>query len=279
MQEATLPELRARASMPSTEEAPIAPVSREKGLDRAVQILDFLHAHQRPIAIGDLAKQLGAPRSTIYTLVKSLSAVGFVETVGEDGRIFFGKKLYLYGMDYMRENDLVRRGREEVDRLSRDTGETAELCMLQNGRYTIIHMCPGARPFRISSAVGLQIPLPWTASGRLLLSNLSTVDIDFMVSDDDLVLPDGRRIERETFKASIEDARRLGHCITSGLVDAYTMCLAAPVYDAVGAIGATLCLVVPIDTPSSVRSQLLAVLLERAGKLSIRSNREKSQIS
>src|SRR4051812_41132878 len=100
MQEASLPQLQADPRADEAKPSVGGTGVREKGLDRAVQILDFLHRHQRPIGIGDLAKQLGAPRSTIYTLVKSLTAVGFVEPVGDDGRIFFGKKLYLYGMDY-----------------------------------------------------------------------------------------------------------------------------------------------------------------------------------
>ncbi|TGT92898.1 IclR family transcriptional regulator, partial [bacterium M00.F.Ca.ET.155.01.1.1] len=107
--------------------------------------------------------------------------------------------LYLYGMAYMRGNDLLRRGRQEVDTLSRETGETSELCMLQSGRYTIVHSSPGMRPFRISSATGLQIPLPWTASGRLLLAGLDRGRIEAMVTQDDLVLPDGRKIALDDF--------------------------------------------------------------------------------
>ena len=144
--------------------------SREKGLNRVLEILDFLHTTQRAIGIGDLAKGVNAPRSTTYTLVRSLVDAGLLEMAGDGNRVYFGKKLYLYGMDYVRGNDLLRRGRQEVDNLSRETGETSELCMLQSGRYTIVHSSPGTRPFRISSATGLQIPLPWTASGRLLLA-------------------------------------------------------------------------------------------------------------
>ncbi|RUV05569.1 IclR family transcriptional regulator, partial [Mesorhizobium sp. M7A.T.Ca.TU.009.01.3.1] len=168
--------------------------SREKGLNRVLEILEFLHTTQRAIGIGDLAKGVNAPRSTTYTLVRSLVDAGLLEMEGDGNRVYFGKKLYLYGMDYVRGNDLLRRGRQEVDNLSRETGETSELCMLQSGRYTIVHASPGTRPFRISSATGLQIPLPWTASGRLLLAGLEKAEIEGMVSDDDLVLPDGRKL-------------------------------------------------------------------------------------
>ena len=243
--------------------------SREKGLNRALHILEFLHATQRAIGIGELAKGLNAPRSTTYTLVRELVGAGLLEMAGDGNRVYFGKKLYLYGMAYMRGNDLLRRGRQEVDTLSRETGETSELCMLQSGRYTIVHSSPGTRPFRISSATGLQIPLPWTASGRLLLAGLDRNRIKAMISQDDLVLPDGRKIELDDFIDDIAKARVTGYCVTSGLVDAYTKCLAAPVFSAPGKIEATMCLVVPIDTSEERTGELVALLRDRAARLSI----------
>ncbi|OBQ97348.1 MULTISPECIES: IclR family transcriptional regulator [unclassified Mesorhizobium] len=243
--------------------------SREKGLNRALHILEFLHATQRAIGIGELAKGLNAPRSTTYTLVRELVGAGLLEMAGDGNRVYFGKKLYLYGMAYMRGNDLLRRGRQEVDTLSRETGETSELCMLQSGRYTIVHSSPGTRPFRISSATGLQIPLPWTASGRLLLAGLERSRIEAMISQDDLVLPDGRKIELDDFIDDIAKARVTGYCVTSGLVDAYTKCLAAPVFSAPGKIEATMCLVVPIDTSEDRTGELVALLRDRAARLSI----------
>lgn len=250
-------------------EKPAAPASRERSLDRMAQVLEFLHGHRRPIGTAELARSVDAPRSTVYNLVKSLLELGILETTGEDGRIYFGHKVYLWGLDYMRENPLVRRGREEVDRLAEETGETAELCMLQNGRYTIVHMCPGVRPFRISSAVGLQIPLPWTASGRLLLSDMHRAEVDELIADEDFVLPDGRALAREAFHRAIGEARRAGYCVTSGLVDAFTKCIAAPVFGPDGAVVATLCFVVSMDTADERVDELVALLVARAQALSL----------
>lgn len=243
--------------------------SREKGLNRVLEMLEFLHAGQRAIGIGELARGVNAPRSTTYTLVRALVEAGLLELAGDGNRVYFGRKLYLYGMDYVRGNDLLRRGRQEVDNLSRETGETSELCMLQSGRYTIVHSSPGTRPFRISSATGLQIPLPWTASGRLLLMGFERSRIEAMVADDDLALPDGRRLLLEDFIADIAVAEAAGYCVTSGLVDAYTKCLAAPVFSAPGKVEATICLVVPIDTSVERTSDLVALLRSRAARLSI----------
>ena len=48
-----------------------------KGLNRVLEILEFLHTTQRAIGIGDLAKG-ERPRSTTYTLVRSLVDAGLL---------------------------------------------------------------------------------------------------------------------------------------------------------------------------------------------------------
>lgn len=242
---------------------------RERSLNRVCEILDFFQDHRSPATAGELARHLKAPRSTIYSLVRALVDAKLLENAGSRGEVFLGRKLYLYGMTYMRENDLVRRGRVVVDGLSLETGETAELCMLLDGRYTIVHMCSGNKPFRISSAVGLRIPLPWTASGRLLLSHLSPEEIERSIDPSDLLLPNGTRIPIEEFIASVSEARARGYCVTSGLVDAFTKCLAAPVYDSDGQVEATVCLVLPIDTDDTKTQQLLRVLLNATRTLAL----------
>lgn len=60
--------------------------SREKGLNRVLEILEFLHTTQRAIGIGDLAKGVNAPRSTTYTLVRSLVDAGLLEMEGDGNR-------------------------------------------------------------------------------------------------------------------------------------------------------------------------------------------------
>jgi DNA-binding IclR family transcriptional regulator len=164
---------------------------------------------------------------------------------------------------------LKLRGRDEVERLAAETGETSQLCMIHENKYTVVHMCAGARPFGISSDIGTQVPLPWTSSGRLLLSHLQPSEIRRIVRPEDLILPGGRTIEFGEFIQSIDAARREGYCITSGLVDAYTHCIAAPVLDQNGHAAATLCFVVPVDVAPDRLVELRDTLIESGRSLSL----------
>ena len=46
------------------------------------------------------------------------------------------------------------------------TRETAQMCLLNGRKYTVALMKEGERHFRISSDIGENAPIPWTASGR-----------------------------------------------------------------------------------------------------------------
>ena len=106
---------------------------RERGVVRTLQLLEALHRIGRPVRIGELARTLGAPRSSLYELAKLLTEAGILETASPDDEIFFGGMLYIYGLDYLREHDLIRRGQAEVDRLTAETGETAHICTRTGG--------------------------------------------------------------------------------------------------------------------------------------------------
>jgi len=247
--------------------------ARERGITRAVRILQALHRHGRPLPVAELARILSAPRSSVYEIVGLLTEAGLLEASRPGGEVFFGRTVYVYGLDYLREHDLLRRGHAEVDRLAAETGETTQLCTRAGGRYTVLHMRPSRRPFRISSDIGTQIPLPWTASGRLLLSHLAEAEIRELIDPADLRLPNGEEIGLEEFLAAVAQAREDGWCITSGLVDAFTHCIAAPLRDAVGDPVATLCFVVPMDTPASRVTALRDELLAASRKLALADRR------
>lgn len=245
------------------------PNNRERGVDRILKLFAFLNDFGHPVRVADLPKALGAPRSTIYELVRVLTEAGLLEVSAEENKVFFGKLMYLYGANYIRENDLARRGAAEVDRLSRETGETSELCVLYRNKQAIVHMSPGSRPMRISSEVGSQISIPWTASGRVLLANSSAEEIAARITPEDLLLHDGRTIALADFIQSCHEARGRDLVVTQGLINSFTQCFAAPIVGSSGKPEATICLVVPIDMPQERADALKQTLIESGKKLSI----------
>ena len=150
---------------------------RQNGIDRAIEILDALLRTHTPTKVGDLAKQIGAPRSTLYSITNRLIEAGILEQAGDEGTVYFGQAAHLYGRAYADANPLHRRCREALDRLAMQTAATAQLCALRGNKYVVVDTRDGSGVFRITTDIGVEVPIPWTASGRLLLDHMSAAEI------------------------------------------------------------------------------------------------------
>lgn len=241
---------------------------RARGIDRTIDLLEALLRRRSPARIGELARSIGAPRSTTYEIVRRLAASEILQMSG-NGEVYFGRAVHFFGRAYEAANPLYRRARPVLDRLATETGETAQLCALKGDKYVVMEARDGGRLFRITMDVGIEVPLPWTASGRFLLDHMSPEEIRAFVPLEDFRLPDGGLVEFDDFIAAIKAAREAGRCMTTGLADRFTWCLAAPIRGRDGVAAATLCFMVPIDTSQEERTALLDRLVTAAEKLSV----------
>ena len=245
------------------------PNERRRGIDRVIILLEALLRHRAPMKVGDIARMIGAPRSTAYEIVNRLLDADMLETVGQDGHVYFGRSMHLFGWAYNHTNVFHRRMVEALDRLSAETGATAQLCALRGNKYVVLDSRDAPGPFRITSDVGVEVPIPWTASGRLLLSDMTDAEILAFVPAEDYRLPDGRLLSTEAFLTDVARARQQDFCETTALADRFTHCMSAPIREADRKLRMTLCLVLPVDTPEAKRAELLTLLIGRARGLSL----------
>jgi DNA-binding IclR family transcriptional regulator len=215
----------------------------------------------------ELIEATGAPRSSIYELVTILADAGWLET-SADGNVFFGREMHYYGADYAVHNDLISRAHQAILALVRTHDETAQLCMLEGNKYTVVLSENSSRPFNISSDIGVKVPIPWTASGRLLLAHLRPNEIRALIPADDFVLDNGRRVEFDDFLRDVEQAAEQGYCCTEGLSHTFRYCMAAPIRDRTGLAVAALCFMTSRDTAPEKREKMLEDLIRSAKGLS-----------
>ncbi|SAK81203.1 IclR family transcriptional regulator [Caballeronia catudaia] len=243
--------------------------SRARGVERVIEIFRKLHHAQRPMTMRELIEATGAPRSSIYELVAILTEVGWLET-SADGSVFFGREMHYYGSDYATHNDLISRAHQSILALVRKYDETTQLCMLEGNKYSVVLSENSARPFNISSDIGVRVPIPWTATGRLLLGHMNADAIRTLIPADDFVLDNGVRIDFDEFMRDVRNAKALGYCCTEGLSNAFRLCMAAPVRDRAGMPIAALCFMTGRDTDPERRQSMLNDLLQSAQALSHR---------
>lgn len=245
---------------------------RARGLDRAFDILDFLKEKGTPLRPNEIASGIGSPKSTVYELVSSLLERRILETVGKEGHVYLGRQLYFLGQAHLRHFDFTREAEVSLAEIVSQTHETAQMCLLNGRKYTVALMKEGQRHFRISSDIGENAPIPWTASGRLLLSHLSDQQIVDLIDPEDYILPDGERLPLDTFLREIRKAGEEGFFSFDSLADTFTHCFAAPVKDERGICVATLCIVAPRADAKNNYSDYRRVLIDSANGLARRVN-------
>ncbi len=245
---------------------------RARGLDRAFDILDYLKEQGAPLRPNEIAKGIDSPKSTVYELVAALLERRILEPVGVQGHVYLGRQLYFLGQAHLRHFDFTREAQRSLDDIVRQTRETAQMCLLNGRKYTVALMQEGERHFRISSNIGENAPIPWTASGRLLLAHLSDEAIAELIDEDDFVLPAGERLPMSTFLAEIRKAGEEGFFSFDSVADTFTHCFAAPVKDSHGVCIATLCIVAPREDAKNHYSAYRQVLIDSANGLARRLN-------
>ena len=245
---------------------------RARGLDRAFDILDFLKEKGTPLRPNEIASGIGSPKSTVYELVSSLLERRILETVGKEGHVYLGRQLYFLGQAHLRHFDFTREAEVSLAEIVSQTHETAQMCLLNGRKYTVALMKEGQRHFRISSDIGESAPIPWTASGRLLLSHLSDQQIVDLIDPEDYILPDGERLPLDTFLREIRKAGEEGFFSFDSVADTFTHCFAAPVKDERGICVATLCIVAPRADAKNNYSDYRRVLIDSANGLARRVN-------
>ncbi|HCK17297.1 MAG TPA: IclR family transcriptional regulator, partial [Thalassospira sp.] len=89
-----------------------------------------------------------------------------------------------------------------------------------------------------------------------------------LIPAEDFILPDGRQMDIDGYIAEIRCAHKERFFSFDSIVDTFTHCFAAPVYNQSGICSATLCIVAPKDDARENYAQYKNALQAAADKLS-----------
>ena len=92
---------------------------------RALRLIDALGESRGEVGIADLSKRVGLHVSTAHRLLATLIQQGYCRQNPETGRYALGAKLFHLGEVCLGQLDLRGLARPFLERLSRETGETA----------------------------------------------------------------------------------------------------------------------------------------------------------
>jgi DNA-binding IclR family transcriptional regulator len=215
-------------------------------IKRVLEVLEILRRSERPLRASEIIRELSIPRSTGYEIIKILEASEYIERRGDNHAFSLGRQLHILGMTYRGQVDLLKDGGPIVEALRERTGETVQLCVLDNEYLLVLLKEDGLQPVRIISKVGTRVPVNWGASGRLLVSDLDDKQLVKLLARTASPSPINQRpVDIPALVKEIRAFRRRGWAFELNQTNEHAGCIAAPVLDLQGHCIATLSVVVP----------------------------------
>ncbi|WP_046634087.1 IclR family transcriptional regulator [Neorhizobium galegae] len=219
--------------------------SRVSGIDRALQVIDYLYETGAPAGAYAIAKAVKAPLSTVYVIIDDLVGKNMLAR-NADGSIWLGARLYHYGLAYARSLDFMSVATHEMHDLCRQAGETVQVCGRDGDYMLVLAMADGPSHYQVASRVGTRVPLNWTASGRLLVGHLAEAERIELFKRCARTSPTGRaEIDARTLSDSAGKAFEQRLSIQVAESDYAVACIASPICDRSGECVATISIVLP----------------------------------
>lgn len=175
-------------------------------IERAAAILRVLKESQSGMSLGQIAKAVGLPRSTVQRIAGALQKELFVIADARGGGLRLGPELN--ALSEATQYNIVESCRLLLTELTQATGETADLSVLRGAAMIFLDQVPGTHRLRTVSSVGEVFPLTTTANGRACLAQLPKIQAQKLISEE----WERRRISgsMDEFLASLREIREAG---------------------------------------------------------------------
>jgi IclR family pca regulon transcriptional regulator len=154
-----------------------------EALAKGLRILSLFTEQQPTWRIADIVAASGIPMPTVYRVVMTLVAEGYLEHL-PDGRYRPGVRVLTLGSASLRSLDLVELATPQLRELAASTGETVNLCVLNGDRVLYLVRIRNSDLVTANIQVGSTLPAVHTSIGKLLLSYLDDADLRARITPD-----------------------------------------------------------------------------------------------
>jgi DNA-binding IclR family transcriptional regulator len=255
------------ASLASTDGTEAAP--GVQSVDRALTILDIL-ARLGEAGVTEIAGELGVHKSTAFRLVATLEAHGMVEQNEGRGKYRLGVGVLRLAGATTARLDVVQEARSICRKLAADSGETVNIAVLSDRSVLYVDQVAGQSALQAHNWVGQHIPLHATSNGKVLLSGLSSDEVDARLPRLPSYTPD-TVTTRAKLRRDLALVRDQGYAVAVDELEIGLAAVAAPVRGASGEVVAALSITGPTVRMTAARiSELCRVLVEESDRLSAR---------
>lgn len=176
---------------------------------RAAAILRTLEGKPEGLSLGEIAKLVDLPRSTVQRIIYALADEGFVIAASPNSRVRLGPGLVSLGS--AAKIDIDRLVLPHMKALSLEIEETVDLSVQDGDMMVFIEqVANNTRPLRAVSAVGNAFPIYSCANGKAVLASLDDDEIAQLISEPIQAQTESTITMPQKLMAEVETIRQTG---------------------------------------------------------------------
>lgn len=203
-----------------------------QSLTRGLSLLEALANAESGLSLTDLARKVELAPSTAHRLLATLEKMGYVYQGGDLARWYVGLQAFTVGSSFLANRDFVAQSHPYLRRLMEQSGETANLGILDGTEAVFIDQVQCRETMRTIVKLGSRVPLHASGVGKAIFAALPDEQIDAIVKVKGLPRITGNTITSpEIMWASVRVIRQRGYSFDDEEHLPGTRCVAAPIYD------------------------------------------------
>ncbi len=228
-------------------EQPTAAKARLSSVANSIRLLNSFSGADDELGITMLAARLRLAKSTVHRLAATLSAAGFLEQNGDNGKYRLGMALFELGALVRRRMDVANEGRPKLRELLEKTGETVQMGVVDHLSVLYVYEMESPRAIRMAAAVGGRAPLHCTAVGKVLLAHQPEDFVNRVLESGLTAYTPKTLTRREAVLAMLTEVRAREHAIDDEESESGLRAIAAPVRNHNGAVIAAVGVAAPVQ--------------------------------
>lgn len=209
-----------------------------QAVERVLDLLEALAGTEEDLRLSQLHAQLGLPLGSVHRLLSALVERGYVVQDPETQRYGPGTQLLVLAAAATNNSRfrLQHLARPMLQTLVTSTGETANLVLLEGHEIVYIDQALGNHLVTMFTVPGRRAPLYCTGAGKAILSGFtpSQFDVYLAAVQMEQVTPQ-TLTDAQMLRDEIGRARERGFAIDDEEREEGVRCVAAPVYNHLGA--------------------------------------------
>jgi DNA-binding IclR family transcriptional regulator len=183
---------------------------RVPAIDKCFAILELLAQSKEPMGISDISGKLDLNKSTVFNIGHTLTDLNVLENQ-PDGKFVFGTRFYILGNMAGKRSPLVQTAHPYLEMISEKTKLSAFLGLRSGYQTILIDKVDSAYGIRVSSEIGMQMPVLAGPGIKAMLSQLSDEEMDEILAQTELKRYTPYSImDKSSYKKEILEVRKQG---------------------------------------------------------------------